>query len=74
MKLVIEEMFAFVAENEEGEGIVGINGPGGWTPLVDMERINNLMPMAMEIGKDFDKKIVLKKFKLVSAEAIGEVN
>lgn len=67
-KLVIDEMFAFVAEEGPGEGIMACSlpiptGDGTvremMTPMVgaDMERVAQLLPIAEEIagvaGKNF---------------------
>lgn len=60
----IEEMFAFVAVDDGIEGIVGINTPSGWAPLVgaDMKRVDSLIPLAREIAKKSGKEIRLLKF------------
>ena len=59
-KLVIKEMFAFVAEDADGEGVIGACLDGKtWTPLVgaDMDRVWSLVPVAEMIkrttGKDY---------------------
>ena len=50
-------MYAFVAKNEEGEGIIAaeqvINGRSMLLPLVgaDMERVKSLYPLAEKICK-----------------------
>ena len=75
---IIDELFAFVAEEEEGEeGVIGmvlempVTG-NTFTPLVgaDMDRMESLKPYALDIAKASGKKVVLKKFKLVSTEVI----
>lgn len=62
----IEEMFAFVAEDTgpDDEGIVGVNTPGGWMPLVgaDMARVKSLRPVAQGLAKGLGKKIKLLHF------------
>ncbi len=75
---IIDELFAFVAEEEEGqEGVVGmtLDMPGSghtFAPLIgaDMDRIESLKQYALDIGRVSGKKIVLKRFKLVSEEPI----
>lgn len=69
---IITELFAFVAEEEEGnEGVIGmsLNMPGvgpSFTPLIgaDMERVEQLRPYAIDIAKTSGKKVVLKKFTM----------
>lgn len=54
MKLIIDEMFAFVADGDEGEGIMGIRMGDTWMPLVgaDMNRVTSLIPYADHIKKE----------------------
>jgi len=54
-KLKIEQMFAFVACNEEGEGVMGFKGHDGWMPMVgaDMKRVKSLLPLALDMGIKF---------------------
>ena len=54
-KLKIEQMFAFVACDEKGEGVMGFKGSDGWMPMVgaDMDRVKSLLPMAVAMGVDF---------------------
>lgn len=55
--LQIEEMFAFIAKNKDGEGVMGASLPIGgqmmMTALVgaDIARIQQLLPIAKEISK-----------------------
>jgi hypothetical protein len=63
--LKIEEMFAFVATDKDGEGVIGMQMPdGAWMPFVgaDMERVESLKKMAKQIGRASHKKITLLKF------------
>lgn len=77
-KQIINELFAFVAEEEPGsEGVTGmtINMPGSgptFAPLIgaDMARVESLKQRAIDIGVATNKKITLKTFKLVSEEII----
>lgn len=54
-KLKIEQMFAFVAYDEEGEGVMGFKVSDGWMPMVgaDMDRVKSLLPVAVAMGVDF---------------------
>ncbi|GAJ00969.1 unnamed protein product [marine sediment metagenome] len=54
-KLKIEQMFAFVACTEEGEGVIGFKGSDGWMPMVgaDMDRVKSLLPMVVAMDIDF---------------------
>jgi hypothetical protein len=60
----IDELFAFVAEDAEGEGIIGITVDGVFFPLVgaDMDRIDSLMPIAKQIGETYNKSVKLLRF------------
>lgn len=63
--LRIDEMFAFVAIDKTGEGVMGFMGPSGqWFPMVgaDMARVDQLRPMAQEIARTSGKEIKLLKF------------
>lgn len=62
--LKIEEMFAFVCIEDGLEGIVGINTPSGWAPLVgaDLSRIDSLKPLAKQIAEHSGKEVRLLKF------------
>lgn len=71
--LKIEEMFAFVAIDDGVEGIVGINTPSGWAPLVgaDMKRVDALRPLAKKIAETSEKEIRILKFSV--REDLGAV-
>lgn len=66
----IDEMFAFIAENEPGEeGVTGItvssfSGSDIFMPLVgaDMERMESLKQVAKELAATTGKPIKLVKF------------
>lgn len=51
-KLRIDEMYAFVSQDDDGEGIVGFKTPDGWMPMVaaDMARVESLKPMAEKLA------------------------
>jgi hypothetical protein len=70
----ITEMFAFVAEDSLGEGVVGMRMPTGvWIPPVgaDMDRVESLKIYARQIAKESGQKIRL--IKLTTREDLGEV-
>jgi hypothetical protein len=72
--LNIQEMFAFVAVDPEGnEGITGMKVGDTWMPMVgaDMDRMKSLWPHAMEMQRTTGTKVKLKKFRLVSEEEMG---
>jgi len=65
MKLKINEMFAFVAEDEEGEGVMGMTISGGiFMPLVgaDMLRVTSLIPAADKISRAANRPYRILKF------------
>ncbi len=75
MKLRMDELFLFVAEDEEGEGLIGQRIGDQWIPFVcaDKARLNSLRPMAENIARESGKKIKLIKFTTrTELEVIGE--
>jgi hypothetical protein len=66
MKLRVDEIFAFVSEDADGdEGICAFVGEGGmWMPMVcaDMARVDSLRPMAKAIRQKTGMKIKLVRF------------
>jgi hypothetical protein len=71
---IIEEMFAFCAEEKEGdEGVIGfLSIKKQWIPMVgaDMNRVNDLLQIAMEIGAEQNLTVVLKRFALIDTTTI----
>lgn len=65
--LKIEELYAFIATDEEGEGIMGFQTVGGMMPMVgaDMDRVNSLKIIAEQIKKATGKPYEIRKFKVV---------
>jgi hypothetical protein len=66
MTLKIETMFAYVAEDEEGEGVAAHYQEGvGWMPLVgaDMARMESLRPIAQELANAGGKPLTLITFE-----------
>ncbi len=72
--LRITEIFAFCAKDDNGdEGVIGFLGPdNSWIPMVgaDMTRVKSLHKVAVIIGKAAKSTVILKKFRLKSAEVI----
>jgi len=72
-KLIIKEMFAYVVEDKDGEGIIGfLDGNNQWLPLVgaDTERMESLRPLAKAIC---DAKKVPYKLLKFSTRKVLEV-
>lgn len=69
--LAIEELYAFVAMEKDGEGILGMLMPNNqWIPFIgaDMERVNQLRPFAEKIAEVKGIKYEVRKFKLAGNE------
>lgn len=67
MTLSIDTIHAYIAVDDEGEGITGFAGPDGrWMPMLaaDEDRIKSLRPMAQELATLTGKRIVLAKFSV----------
>lgn len=66
MPLRIDEMFGFIAEDGEGEGLAAFKTPNGWVPMVaaDAARIDSLKEVAKKIAKTTGKKITLCRFSV----------
>lgn len=66
MTLSIDTIYAFIAVDDDGEGVCGAKiGPGGtFMPLVgaDLERVEQLRPVAKLIARESGKRIVLSHF------------
>lgn len=64
MRLKIDEVFAFIADNEEGEGLVGHFIDYRWIPFVcaDEARVESLRPYAEHIARLSETKIKLVRF------------
>lgn len=61
----IDEIFAFVSLDDEGEGIIGfLSSSGQWMPLVgaDMKRVEALRPIAKDIAQQSGKTVRLLHF------------
>ena len=53
--LKIEQIFAFVSCNEEGEVVMGFKESDDWIPMIgaDMDCVKSLLPIAVSMGIDF---------------------
>jgi hypothetical protein len=64
----IYTMYAFLAEDDEGEGIAAFLDPrtGMWMPMVgaDEARVNSLRQMAKVIAKETGKPVRLFRFQV----------
>ena len=62
--LKIEKMYAFVAENDEGEGVMAFMSDRTWMPMVgaDFKRIESLLSIAEEVSKLSGKKFRILQF------------
>lgn len=65
-KFKITELWAFVADDEGGEGLVAEQLNGLWMPYVcsDAARVKSLLDRARHIQNETGKKVKLMHFKL----------
>jgi|CXWL01.1.fsa_nt_gi hypothetical protein len=72
----ITEMYAFVTADQgpDDEGVVGVNTPSGWMPLVgaDMKRMEALKPIAKEVARETRKTIRILKFTTMTE--VGKIS
>lgn len=63
-KYKIKKMYAFIAEDEGGEGVCAFQTTVGWMPMVasNMKRVKSLMPHAQIVADTTGKKITLCEF------------
>ena len=67
--LAITELYAFVAVQEDGEGIMGFGTPDGtMLPMIgaDLERVEALKPIAEAMSKAKGIKYEIRYFKVAS--------
>lgn len=67
MSLRIESMYAFVTvdPDDDTEGIIGFSSPDGqWLPMVgaDMERVEQLRPIATSIARQTGREVRVVHF------------
>jgi hypothetical protein len=69
---LIENIWAFCSKDEGGEGVLGAPMMGTTMPLIaaDKTRLDQLRPLAKQVGEAAGKRVVLKRFKLVEVEEI----
>ena len=75
MSLKIDKMYAFVAEDKNGdEGVIGMQTNSGWMPLVgaDMKRINSLIPIVQNIVNQTNHPVKILMFS--DRKEIDEIN
>jgi len=60
----IQSMYAFISEDETGEGIVGMLTRDGWIPMMgaDTDRVKSIMPIIQQMVKETNKPIKLCLF------------
>lgn len=64
-KLRIDALYAFIAEDAEGEGVCAFQDPAGrWLPMVgaDGMRVESLKPIAQQIARKSGQRIRLVRF------------
>ena len=63
-KLKIEKMYAFVAENDEGEGVMAFKSGNTWMPMVgaDFKRIDSLLSIAQSMSRISGKEFKILQF------------
>jgi len=61
----IDALYAFVAEDDESEGVMAMRLGNTWFPLVgaDMDRIKSLLPVAESISAVSGKPFRILKFE-----------
>jgi len=73
--LRIDELWAFISSDENGEGVCGMPMGNNWTVAMiaaDQARVDSLMPVAKMIAERTSTKIKLVKFS--TREEITEIN
>lgn len=71
----IDEVFLFVADEDQGEGLIGELVGNQWLPFVcaDAARVDSLRKRAEVIAKETNKKVKLLRFTTrTEMEVIGE--
>lgn len=66
----IDTIYAFIAFNETGEGIVAMPAADGWMPMIaaDAARLESLRPIAKQIAQS--TKIAIKLIRLTTREEL----
>jgi hypothetical protein len=65
MALSIDRLFAYVATDDDGEGVAAYQIDGQWMPLVgaDEERMRSLKPVAQLVADQSGKRLALVRFE-----------
>lgn len=66
MPLHIDELFAFIAPDAEGEGLTAFRTADGWMPMVaaDPTRVDGLRKVAQMIADATGKSVTLARFSV----------
>ena len=65
-KKLIKEMYAYVAEDDQGEGVTGFLDGNTWLAMVgaDLKRAQSLEPVAKQIARQSGQTIRLLRFSV----------
>lgn len=65
--LKIDELYAFIAVDKDGEGVMAFKEGGIWIPMIgaDMERVDSLKPFADHLSKKSGIPYEIRRFKRV---------
>jgi hypothetical protein len=66
MTLSIDTLTAYIAVDDDGEGIMAFRGEDGWLPMVgaDPDRIAALRPIAEQMAAAAGKRCVVARFSV----------
>lgn len=66
MTLSIDTLTAYIAVDDDGEGIMAWKGPQGWMPMIgaDEERIKQMRPIAEQLAAASGKRCVVAQFSV----------
>lgn len=64
--LTITELYAFIANEQPGEGVAAVQIEGTMFPLIgaDRDRVDSLRKMAQQVADLTGKKLTLAKFSI----------
>lgn len=71
--VTIDEMFAFVSDDPDGEGVCAVHTATGWMPLMgaDLARVESLRPIAQAIADQTGRRIRIVRF--TTREEVGTI-
>lgn len=75
MTLSIDTVTAYIAANEDGEGIMSFYHPeNGWMPMVaaDQARVDSLRPLAEQMGRATGVRVIVAEFSVRKDIAVIE--